>query len=118
MQVKVESLAPAEVMMYIEDRLQLCEDEVAPFVKLSKVGNFYCHCLEQLGAVVMTVNATRLKKDILKLNSNLKANFQKKEIYILYKDDLAATLEYSRENSGVPDALHLTKAAKIVRCKL
>ena len=32
MKVKVESFTLAEVMMYIEDRLQSCEDEVAPFV--------------------------------------------------------------------------------------
>ena len=118
MQVKVESLALAEVMMYIEDRLQSCEDEVTPFVKLSEVRKFYCHCLEQLVAVFMTVNATRLKEDILKLNLNLEANFHKKEIYILYKDDLAAALEYSRDNSGISDAVHLSKAAKIVRSEV
>ena len=75
MQGKVESLALAEVMMYIDDRLQSFEAKVAPFVKLSEVRKFYYHCLEQLGAVFMTVNTTRLKEDILKLNSNLEANF-------------------------------------------
>ena len=86
-----------------------------PFVKLSKESRFYCQYLEQLDAIFMTVNATRLKENILKLNSNLEANFHKKEIYILYKDNLAAALEYSRDNSGVSDAMHLSKAAKIVR---
>ena len=113
--MKAESLALAEVMMYIEDRLQSCEDEVAPFIKLSEVRRFYCHCLEQLGAVL---NATRLKEDILKLNSDLEANFHKKEIYISYKDELAAALECSRDNSGVSDAVHLSKAAKIVRSEV
>ena len=47
-----------------------------PFVKLSKESRFCCHYLEQLDAIFMTVNATRLKEDILKLNSNLEANFQ------------------------------------------
>ena len=70
MQVKVKSLTLAEVVMYSKDRLQSCEDEVAPFVKLSEVRKFYCHCPEQLDAVFMTVNATRTKKDVLKLNSN------------------------------------------------
>ena len=118
MQVKVERLALAEVMMYIEDRLQPCEDEVAPFVKLLEVRKFYYHCLEQLGAVFMTVNATKLKEDILKLNQNLEANFRKKKIYISYKDDLAAALEYSQDNSGVSDAVHLSKAAKIARSEV
>ena len=40
MQVKVENLALAEVMFYSEDRLQPCEDEVAPLVKLLKVRKF------------------------------------------------------------------------------
>ena len=109
--MKVESLALAEVMMYIEDRLQSCEDEVAPFVKLSEVKKFSCH----LGAVFMTVNAATLEEDIPKLNSNLEANFHKNEIYVSYKDGLAAALEYSRDNSGISDAVHLSKAAKIVQ---
>ena len=54
MQVNVESLALAEVINYIEDRLQSCEDEVAPFVKLLEVRKFYCHCLEQLGTFYQT----------------------------------------------------------------
>ena len=40
MQVKVENLALAEVMFYNEDRLQPCEDEVAPLVKLLEVRKF------------------------------------------------------------------------------
>ena len=66
----------------------------------------------------MTVNTTRLNKDILKLTWNLEANFHKKEIYISYKDDLAAALDYSRDNSGVSDAVQLSKAAKIVGSEL
>ena len=57
-------------------------------------------------------------KKILKLNLNLEANFHKKEIYISNKDDLATSLEYSRDNCGVSDAVHLSKAAKVVRSEL
>ena len=78
---------------------------------------FYCHCLEQLDAVFITVNATSLKEDTLKLDSNLEANLHRKEIYISYKDDLATVLEYPRDNSGVSDA-HLSKAAKIIRSEV
>ena len=66
----------------------------------------------------MIVNATRLKEDILKLNSNLEANFHKKKIYISYKDNLAAALEYSQDNSGVSHAVQLSKAAKNLRSKV
>ena len=117
MKVKVESFTLPEVMMYIEDRLKSCEGEVAPFVSLSEVRKFYCHCLEQLDAVFITVNATSLKEDTLKLDSNLEANLHRKEIYISYKDDLATVLEYPRDNSGASDA-HLSKAAKIIRSEV
>ena len=66
----------------------------------------------------MTVNTNRLKNDILELTWNLEANFDKKEIYFSYKDDLTAALEYSRDNCGVSDAVHLSKAAKIVGSEL
>ena len=78
---------------------------------------FYCYCLEQLDTVFITVNATSLKEDILKLDSNLEANLHRKEIYISYKDDLATVLEHSRDNSGVSD-VHLSKAAKIIRSEV
>ena len=111
-----ESIALAEVMVFIEEQLQMPEDEeVAPFVKLSTVRKFYSHCLEHLNAEFCTVNSTRLKETILNLNSNLEASNLKKEVYISYKDDLAAALRFSCENSFESDATHLSRAANILR---
>ena len=51
-----------------------------------------------LNAEFTTVNLTRLKERILKLNNNLEATSAKKEVYISFKDDLAGALEYTREH--------------------
>ena len=86
-------------MAFIEEQLQMTEDEeVAPFVKLSTVGNFYSHCLEHLNAEFYPLERKHIELK-LKLASNLK-----KEVYISYKDDLAAALRFSRENSFESDA--------------
>ena len=65
---KCESIAPAEVLTFIEDQLQNTENgEVAPFVKLSTIRKYYCHCLTELNVECVTANATRLKESILNL---------------------------------------------------
>ena len=84
-------------------------------MKLSTVRKFYSHCLEHLNAEFCTVNSTRLKENILNLNSNLEESNLKKEVYISYKDDLAAALRFSRENPFESDATHLSRAANILR---
>ena len=59
---------------FIEDQLQNTENgEVAPFVKLSTIRKYYCHCLTQLNVEYVTANTTRLKESILNLNSDLEA---------------------------------------------
>ena len=56
----LEATAVADCMSFIEDSLQSC-DEVVPFIKLSDIRIFYCHCLENLKAPIVLVNATTLK---------------------------------------------------------
>ena len=76
---------------------------------------FYCHCLENLKVPVVSVNVTRLKENLLKLNSNLETESCKKEVFISIKDDLEAALEYSREYSLQNNVIHLNRAAYIIR---
>ena len=70
-QHKAESIAMAEVSNYIEETLQTCEGEVAPFVKLSDERKYYCQCLEWLGADYIAANSTRLKERVLQTNTYL-----------------------------------------------
>ena len=89
-QHNLENIALAQALSYIEETLQSCDDEVAPFMKLSSVQNYYSSYLMQMNAEFTTVNATRLKDKILKLNLALEATAHMEEVFISYKDDLAA----------------------------
>ena len=40
------------------------------------------------------------------------------EVFISFKDDLAAALEYSREHSLQNNVIHLDRAAHIIRNKI
>ena len=60
---------------FIEDFLQ-SSDEVTPFPQLSVMKKIYCHCLENLQVPVVSVNAARMKVDLLKLNSNLETTWK------------------------------------------
>ena len=100
--------------MCIEESLQYSKnEEVAPFTKFSTVRKYYYHYLGQLNAEFVTANATQLKESILHLNQNLETTTFKNEVYISYKDDLAAALHYSREHSIESEA-----AANILRSDL
>ena len=65
-------------MAFIKDSLQ--SSEVPPFIKLSVTLNF-CHCLENLKAPVLSVKATRLKENLVKLNPTLEATSRKKFLF-------------------------------------
>ena len=93
-QKNLEAITVAECMSFIEDSLQ-SSDEVVPFIKLFFIRKFYCHYLKNLKALAVSVNATRLKENLLKLNPHLEATSCKKEVFISFRDDLPAALEYS-----------------------
>ena len=112
-QKSFEAFEVANCMSFIEDSVQ-SSTEVAPFIKLSVIQKFYCHCFENLKAPVWSANATRLKENLLKLNKNLEVTSRKKDVFISFKDDLATALEYSREHSLQNNVIHLSRAAHII----
>ena len=71
-------------MSFTEDSLQ-SSDEVTPFIKFSVIQKFYCHCLENLKAHVASVNVTRTKENLLKLNPNIEGTHVKKKLLFLSK---------------------------------
>lgn len=97
-QQKYENIAQAEKMSYIEETLQENYAELAPFIKLSSVKQYYQSRLMDLNAENTIVSSTRLKVKILNLNKSLQATSGKK-VLISYKDDLAEALQYTREHS-------------------
>ena len=84
----------AQTLSYIEETLQSC-DEVAPFIKLSSVWKYYSSYLMQMNAEFTTVNATRLKDTILKLNPALEATAHTKRFLLATKMIWQAALDYS-----------------------
>ena len=105
-QKKYESIALAEVMNFVEEGLQVNSGEASPFLKLSEIRQYYCGCLTRMNAPSTTANATRLKEKLLKLNSSLQTS-------VHYKDDLAAALQFSKENFE-SNASHMTRRAKLI----
>ena len=63
----LKAIAVAHCMLFIDDSLQ-SSDQIAPFIKLSVILKFCCHCLENLKAPVVSINATRLKENLLTLS--------------------------------------------------
>ena len=116
-QKSLEATAFAECMSFIEDSLQ-SSDEVAPFIKLSVVRKFYSHCLENFKAPIVSGNVTRLKENLLKLNLNLEATSRKKEVFISFKNGLAAALEYSQEHSLQNNTKHFSRSVHIIQNKI
>ena len=112
-----KSVNVVKCMSFIEDSLQ-SSDEVAPFIKLSVVRKCYSHCLENFKAPVVSGNVTRLKENLLKLNLNLEATSRKKEVFISFKNGLAAALEYSQEHSLQNNTKHFSRSVHTIQNKI
>ncbi len=113
-QKSYEELAFIEVLNYVEEALQ-SSMQVAPYVKLSEVKQYYCQVLEGLNAEFISVNATRLKEKLLQMNPNLEATPHNKEIFLSYKDDLAAALKYSEEHNADSDLKNIIATSRMIR---
>ena len=114
----IESSVLAQTMMYIEESLAKSTDtDVATSIKLSDVRKFYDHSLARMTGKESNVNVTRLKDKILELESDLQAVSDKKEIYISYKDDLAAALKYA-SRSEVNDVVSLCRIVRKIKAEL
>ena len=76
----------------------------------------YVHRLQQLKACVPDrVNSTRLKDRLLAQIPALRAQNKGKEVFLVYDEDTGAALKFAAENSDDSNAVHLAKAAQIVR---
>ena len=114
----IESSVLAQTIMYIEESLATSTDtDVATSIKLSDIRKFYDHSLARMTGKESNVNVTRLKDKILKLESDLQAVSDKKEIYISYKDDLAAALKYASQ-SEVNDVMSLCWIVRKIKAEL
>ena len=112
----LDSVALAELAAYMED----CHNEmdIAPVFKLSDLAQLYETHLEQLGVEVDgRVHTSRLKLRLLAVLPNLKATSQGKNVMLSFDDNISGALQKSCDHNYYSDrdAMHLVRAAKIVR---
>ena len=113
-QTSPESIALAELASFIEE--SKLDSEVAPIFKISDPVKLYVHKLQQLKACVPDrVNSTRHKGRLLAQIPTLRVQNKGREVFLVYDEDIGAALQFAVENSDDSNAVHLAKAAQIVR---
>ena len=112
----LDSIALAELVAYMEDCRN--ETDIAPVFKLTDLAQLYKARLEQLGVEVDgRVHTSRLKLRLLAVLPNLKATSQGKNVMLSFDDDIGGALQKACDHDyySDSDAMHLVRAAKIVR---
>ena len=111
---RLEEIAFLEAMHFLEETL-LTSSMMAPYVKLSEIKHYYCQVMESLNAEFLSVNATRLRERLLQKNANLEATPHNMEVFISFKDDLAAALKYAEENDARSNLNHILQTSRVIR---
>jgi len=111
-------IAFAELVSYIEDARM--DDLVAPIFKLTDLVNLYITRLKQLGTeVVGRIHSTKLKDRILGYFPDMEAHKQGRNVVLISNKDVGSALskacEHDADNDADNDAVHLARAANIVR---
>ena len=111
----LSGIAFAELVMYIEEMRQL-DEERAPVFKLSDLAQLYTSRLEQLGVKLdAKVHTTRLKQRLLGYFTDMQAQKNGRDVLLAFEEDIGTALTKACELDSDNDAIHLARAAKIVR---
>lgn len=107
-------LAFAELVSYIEDTRM--DSLVAPIFKLRDLVDLYTTRLEQLGTdVAGHVHSTDLKKRVLAYFPDMEAHELGRHVVLISNEDAGPALRKACEHDADGDAVHLARAANIVR---
>lgn len=108
----LENLVFAELVSYIEDLLY--EETSVPVFKLADLAHMYTTRLEELGATSKhRTQTTRLKERLLSALPNLRAYTEGRDLVLTFNDAIGGALKKACDKDN--DALHLARAARIVR---
>lgn len=105
-------IAFAELITYIEDTRD--EETLAPVFKLVDLTRLYSTRLQQLG-VETKVHSTRLKQRILGQIPDMRAYPKGRDTLLVFDADIGLALTKACERGSDSDAIHLARAAQIVR---
>jgi len=107
-------LAFAELVMFIEEAGT--NDGTAPVFKLADLAQLYMSRMEQLGFEHDgRVHTTRLNERLPAHFPAMHAQHQGRDVLLAFNDDLGDALVKACEMDRDVDAVHLARAAKIVR---
>lgn len=109
-----QGIALAELVTYIEDAR--ADSEIVPIFKLADLVRMYTTRVEQLGTSLGgRVNSTHLKTRILAHFPDLQAHKEGRDILLVFNEDVGPAMRKACEHDADADAIHLARAAKIVR---
>lgn len=107
-------LAFAELLSFIEESRS--DSSVAPVFKMADLGNLYRDKLTQLGTVLVgRVHTTHLKERLLGSVTDMIAHKKGRDVVLISNTDVGTALEKACNHDADNDAVHLAKAAHIVR---
>ncbi len=107
-------IAFAGLVSYIEE--VRIDSLIAPVFKLVDLVNLYHTRLEQLGTnITGRIHSTKLKNRILSYFPDMNARTQGCDVDLICNEDVGVALRKAREHDTDNDAVHLARAAEIVR---
>ena len=111
----LHGIAFASLVSYLEEHGN--SGETAPVFKLADLVNLYSEKLLALGISkpCLNVNSTRLKERLLAAMPDLAAHTQGKHILLVFNDAIGDAIRNACKQDYDSEALHLARAAKIVR---
>ena len=112
-----EGIALAELVSFIEESRMVSTAEL-PVFKLAELVDKYTSRLKQLGENTparIHMYSTRLKDRILSQIPALEEHKQGRDVFLAFKTDLANALQKAHKEDSDEEAMHLAKAAIIVR---
>lgn len=110
----LEAIVFGELVAYIEEAHQ--NESIIPVFKLSELVKLYSERLKELDdASEKRVHSTRLKERLLKQFPELRAQQQGRDVVLMFDQDIGDMLKRAVKNDMDADAVHLVRAAQIVR---
>ena len=108
------AVALAELVTYIEEART--DALVAPVFVLAYLTALYTTRMEQLGTIMTgRVHSTKLKNQILRYFPDLEEHKQGRDVLLAFNQDLGSALQKACGQDADDDAIHLARAANIVR---
>ena len=111
----ISGIVFTELVLYIEETRQQDEESSLVF-KLSDLSQLYISRMKQLGVKVdMRVHTTRLKERLLCEFTDMRPHKKGRDVLLAFEEDIGTALARACDFDSDSDAIHLARAAKIVR---